>query len=96
MITKMGMPIGGLSKAGFSGSQRGMRFFVKSFEEGKLTAYVFPEPKNFVNTPDDKKITKEFDFDDEARDKVIEWLNEIYEEKKEYWEEAYLNRNNAE
>ena len=81
MITKMGMPYGGLAKSGFTGSHKGMRFFVKSFEEGKITAYVYPEPYSFLNTPDEDKISKDFEYSHEGVDECIEWLNHIYEEK---------------
>lgn len=95
MITKMGMPFGGLKKAGFSGSHKGMRFFVKSFEEGQITAYVYPEPNNFDNTPEDKKISETFEYTTEGVDACVAWLNQIYEEKKEQWDDAFQNRNNT-
>lgn len=95
MITKMGMPFGGLKKAGFTGSHKGMRFFVKSLEEDKITAFVYPEPYSFDNTPEDKKISESFDYTTEGVDACVEWLNQIYEEKKSFWEEAFANRNNV-
>ena len=81
MITKLGMPFGGLAKAGFTGSNDGMRFFIKSFEEGKITAFVYPEPYCFADTPDEEKISKDFEYTQEGVDKCVEWLNNIYEEK---------------
>lgn len=95
MITKMGMPYEGLAKAGFTGSNEGMRFFVKSYEEGKLTAFVFPEPNSFVNTPEEEKIKEEFEYSKEGVEKVIEWLNKMYDDNKDKWTKAYENRNNA-
>ncbi|MBR3644892.1 MAG: GNAT family acetyltransferase [Lachnospiraceae bacterium] len=80
MITKMGMPFGGLAKAGFTGSHKGMRFFVKSFEEGKITAYVYPEPYSFPNTPDEDKISRDFEYTHEGVDECLVWLNQMYDE----------------
>ena len=95
MITKMGMPYEGLAKSGFTGSNKGMRFFVKSYEEGKLTAFVFPEPNSFANTSDEEKIKEEFEYSKEGVDQVVEWLNRMYNENKEKWNKALDNRYNA-
>lgn len=95
MITKMGMPFGGLKKAGFSGSHKGMRFFVKSLEEGKITAYVYPEPNSFANTPDELKTSKEFEYSEAGIDDCIAWLNQMYEDDIEKWTEALNHRNDA-
>lgn len=95
MITKMGMPFGGLKKAGFSGSHKGMRFFVKSCAEDMITAFVYPEPNSFENTPDEKKISQDFPYTTEGTDQCIEWLNKIYEEKIVLWENAFNHRNDA-
>ena len=35
MITKMGVPFNGLAGAGFSGSYKGMRFFMKTYDKEK-------------------------------------------------------------
>ena len=32
MITKMGVPFNGLAGAGFSGSDKGMRYFMKTYD----------------------------------------------------------------
>lgn len=94
MITKMGMPFGGLKKGGFTGSYKGMRFFVKSFEKGKITAFIYPEPYSFDKTPDDKKQSQDFEYTSEGVDECIEWLNRMYEDNKEQWEAAFVSRNN--
>lgn len=95
MITKMGMPFGGLKKAGFTGSHRGMRFFIKSLEEGRITAFIYPEPYSFDMTPDSKKESKDFEYTTNGIDECVAWLNRMYEEKKDKWESAFLNRNNV-
>lgn len=96
MITKMGMPFAGLKKAGFSGSHKGMRFFVKSYEDDTITAFVYPEPYNFENTQDDKKESEKFPYTTEGVDQCVEWLNKKYEQDKEKWDSAFSNRTNAE
>ena len=35
MITKIGVPFKGLAGDGFSGSYKGMRFFMKTYDQGK-------------------------------------------------------------
>ena len=76
MITKLGMPFKGLKDAGFSGSYKGMRFFVKSFEEEKITAFVYPEPYNFDKTPEDNKEKEDFIGPSFYKRKTFENINE--------------------
>lgn len=95
MITKMGMPFGGLKKAGFSGSHKGMRFFVKSYEEDTITAFVYPEPNSFDNTPEEKKESEQFPYSTEGIDACIAWLNKKYEADKEKWDKSFRNRTNV-
>ena len=49
MITKMGVPFNGLAGAGFSGSYKGMRFFMKTYDKENISVFVYPEPYNFEN-----------------------------------------------
>ena len=46
MITKMGVPFNGLAGAGFSGSYKGMRFFMKTYDKENISVFVYPEPYN--------------------------------------------------
>ena len=55
MITKMGVPFNGLAGAGFSGSYKGMRFFMKTYDKENISVFVYPEPYNFENTKDENK-----------------------------------------
>ena len=50
MITKMGVPFNGLAGAGFSGSYKGMRFFMKTYDKENISVFVYPEPYNFSIT----------------------------------------------
>lgn len=42
MITKIGVPFKGLAGDGFSGSYKGMRFFMKTYDKENITVYVYP------------------------------------------------------
>jgi len=90
----------------FYGSFRGMRyriarnplenvFFTPKDKRGEafFEGIIWPEPKSFANTADDKKTTKLFSFDKEGKKALIEWLNEQYLERKEEWDEAKANFN---
>ena len=39
MITKIGVPFKGLAGDGFSGSYKGMRFFMKTYDKENITVY---------------------------------------------------------
>lgn len=79
MVTRLGIPFAGLKKAGFTGSERGMRFFIKATSDDVLTVWIYPEPYSFDNTPDENKISKEFEYTDEGIDEIVKWLNEARE-----------------
>ena len=66
MITKMGVPFNGLAGAGFSGSYKGMRFFMKTYDKENISVFVYPEPYNFENTKDENKEKVEFPYTHEA------------------------------
>ncbi len=94
MITKTGMPFSGLAGAGFSGSYRGMRFFMKSYDKENITVYVYPEPYNFEKTKDENKEKMEFPYTEEGVDLCVDWLNQKYENEKDKWEKAFNSRMN--
>lgn len=74
-----------------SGSFQGMRFTFMKTEES-LTVIAYPEPFCLEATAEEKKIVRNFPFSDEGLDKAVIWLNEQYEEKKDYWIEAFEKR----
>ena len=96
MITKMGVPFNGLAGAGFSGSYKGMRFFMKSYDKENISVFVYPEPYNFENTKDENKEKVEFPYTHEGVDQCIDWLNQKYIDDKDKWDEAFNSRMNAE
>jgi len=77
----------------FHGSYRGMRYqlgrdplevvWFKSPQEkaeGRIKAWVWPEPLAFDKTDDDKKIDKEFEFSEKGVSSAVDWINEMWEE----------------
>lgn len=71
-------------KEAFTGSDRGMRFWIGKTvlpaeeEEGEgetvLRVIVWPEPFALQYTEDDKKTVKDFPFSEEGLDQVYDWL----------------------
>ena len=82
MITKIGVPFKGLAGDGFSGSYKGMRFFMKTYDKENITVYVYPEPYSFEHTKEELKETITFPYTEEGVDQCINWLNEKYEKDK--------------
>ena len=69
-----------LKKTTFAGSYRGMRFLLKmekGEEKNALTATCWAEPYSFDAT--------------KAEDKAVDWLNEMWQQKKEMFLEAKNN-----
>ena len=78
-------------KRRYTGSFQGMRFLIRPIGESKddaeFEAFTFPEPYNFEHTAESKKTRKTFPYS-EGLDQIHLWLNEQYEERKEYWTAA--------
>lgn len=82
-----------LKKRPFTGSDQGMRYLLRKAERvveeaaGEtpavtrtvLEAVVWPEPFGFEATADEKKVTKEFSFDQEGIRQAAAWMNEQHE-----------------
>lgn len=88
MIDRKKYQLNYIKKESQSGSFQGMRFsFFKT--EDRLTVTVYPEPFCLEATAEEKKTTRSFSFSDGGLDEAVAWLNELYEEKKNYWTDAY-------
>ncbi len=79
-------------KTHFTGSYRGMRYYITKTKESDaedaanvLRATVFPEPYNFDTTAEEDKTHRVFDFSESGLDNVCDWLNEQYENRRDYW-----------
>lgn len=83
-----------LKKDIFTGSLNGIRYRLKKeVTEGEepitsLLVTIWPQPYNFACTDDHLKISKKFNFTNEAIKEAVDWLNQSYIDKKEYWKEA--------
>ena len=79
-------------KRRYTGSFQGMRFLIRPVGESKVDAefeaFTFPEPVNFEHTAENKKTRKTFPYSEEGLDQIHQWLNEQYEERKDYWTKA--------
>ena len=79
-------------KRRYTGSFQGMRFLIRPIGESKddaeFEAFTFPEPYNFEHTAESKKTRKTFPYSEEGLYQIHLWLNEQYEERKEYWTAA--------
>ncbi len=66
-----------LKKSRFTGSYRGMRYQLEKAEEDSvIRATIWPEPFNFLMTPDEKKHHRDFSFDPDGLWAAVDWLNE--------------------
>lgn len=86
------MPVNYYRKEPFTGSDRGMRYMLrkKDQEDGsaRLEAIIWPQPFCFEKTADEKKTDNTFSFDEAGIEAAIEWMNKMYEERKEEFLEA--------
>lgn len=68
-----------LKKTEFTGSHQGMRYrlaCVTIEDKKRLLVHVWPEPYNFVTTPDDQKQHEEFDFTHDGIMDAVSWMND--------------------
>ncbi|HCT90465.1 MAG TPA: GNAT family acetyltransferase [Lachnospiraceae bacterium] len=76
----------------YTGSFKGMRFLIRpigdSKEDARFEACVFPEPFNYEHTAEEKKTYEEFPYSEEGLDQIHRWLNKMYEERQEEWNDA--------
>lgn len=80
-----------LKKTEFTGSCQGMRYRLEgvSREEGKrLLATVWPEPYNYVTTPEEKKQRAEFSFDEDGVTDAVAWMNDRLFADRERWQDS--------
>lgn len=91
MIDRKKYQLNYIKKETQSGSYQGMRFSFFKAEEG-LGVTVYPEPFCLEMTAEEKRTTRTFAFSKEGLEEAVAWLNELYEEKREYWMDAYEKR----
>ena len=81
-----------LKKSAYTGCHQGMRYRLeKAVSEGgetQLKVTVWPEPFNFVTTPQSEKQSAEFSFDEDGVADAVAWMNDRLFQEKERWEHA--------
>ena len=91
MVDRAKYQLNYIKKESQSGSYQGMRFTFRKAEDG-LSVTVYPEPYCLEVTAEENKTFRVFEFSNEGLDAAVEWLNELYEEKRDYWVDAYERR----
>lgn len=85
------LSIGFLQKSEYTGSHQGMRYRLeksKVDEEVRLLVTIWPEPFNFLNTPEANKMTQTFSFDEGGVEEAVAWMNRKLEEHRTLWEQS--------
>ena len=83
-----------LKKTEYTGSHDGIRYrleHIKKGEEMSLLVYVWPEPFNFVSTPEESKKHEEFDFSDDGIADAVAWMNNCLFEGHDKYQKANDN-----
>ena len=71
-----------VKKEDYTGSYQGLRYMLHQAteeEEKKLQVYIWPEPFGFEATPEEKKLSEFFPFNEDGMTQAIAWMNERYE-----------------
>lgn len=80
-----------LKKTEYTGCHKGMRYrleCVSSEERKRLKATVWPEPFNYLMTPETDKQSAEFDFSEDGVVDAVAWMNDRLFEDRERWRKA--------
>ena len=83
-----------LKKTEYTGCHQGMRYRMEKQEndEGKkLLVTVWPEPFNYISTPEDQKTRSTFSFDEDGIVDAIAWMNDQLFLQKDRWDNAPKN-----
>lgn len=92
-----------LKKTEFTGSTEGMRYRMeKVMKKGtndageeysypELLCTIWPEPFNYVRTPEEKKERKTFSFDDDGVVDAVDWMNNCLFERHDEFAAAASN-----
>ncbi|MCR5755498.1 MAG: hypothetical protein K6G30_11905 [Acetatifactor sp.] len=84
-----------LKKTEFTGCHKGMRYRLEGVSDAeggkKLRVTVWPEPFNFLKTPDSEKTSMMFSFDEDGVVDAVAWMNDRLFEDKDKWEHASEN-----
>lgn len=94
-LDKKPISINAIKKLPFTGNYQGMRYRLERIEqtEGEETKQIlsvctYPWPYSYPHTDPAKIATAEFDFSDDGYTQAVEWLNNQYDTRKDFWEKA--------
>ncbi len=86
------MPVNYLKKTDYTGSYKGMRFCMQKAEDEEgavcLSVSAWPEPYGYDATAEEKKERVRFSFNAEGIALGVDWLNQLYETKLDFWKQA--------
>lgn len=81
-----------VKKEEYTGSMNGMRYMLKKKvvprddqEETCLEVIIWPEPYGYAKTEEEKKFRRNFEFSEDGLKKVVEYLNQQFEDQKALW-----------
>ena len=80
-----------LKKSEYTGCHQGMRYRLEgiSGEEGRqLKVTIWPEPFNYLKTPEEKKQSRLFVFAESGVEEAVTWMNEKLVQDAGLWENA--------
>lgn len=83
-----------LKKTEFTGCHQGMRYRLEGVQGENgiiLKVTVWPEPFNFLKTPDDQKTSAAFSFSEEGVEEAVKWMNSRLEADEDKWDHAEDN-----
>ncbi|MBQ7954251.1 MAG: hypothetical protein IJ282_00735 [Lachnospiraceae bacterium] len=75
-----------LKKSEYTGCHQGMRYRLEQVsveDEKMLKATVWPEPLNFIMTPEEEKRSNTFSFSQDGVTDAVDWMNNVYFEERE-------------
>lgn len=87
MIDSSTISVQYIKKEDFTGSYKGMRYRLAKAQE-EMEVVIWPEPYNFLKTPEHKKQRKRFALTMEGKEDAVKWLNEQYQSQKQLWDSA--------
>lgn len=87
MIESNTISLNYIKKEQLTGSYRGMRYRMAKVKDSMLVT-IWPEPYNYLRTPQESKQNKEFQMTSEGKEEAVQWMNDQYEQQKQLWDMA--------
>lgn len=84
-----------LKKSEYSGCCQGMRYRLEGIMhdgEKVLKTTIWPEPFNYIRTPEEQKTSQMFEFSEDGVNDAVVWMNDRLLDEKDKWDNAGCNR----